>query len=852
MRLKQLLGVSLLLLITSAVAVAAGSQLTNVSVADKGSATTVILHASGAFTHTEYRPTDNLLLVDLSGVSAGKLKDSSQTVNRPGVVSYRVTGYTGASGNEVTRVEIGLAPSSVVTVNEIPGGVQVQIAEGAASKTTVPVAKATTPAPAPVAPKQTASAKIPAQVVPAKTAKLAIKDNPARPVSVRNPSVVRAKGGMDIEIATTGPVEPKVMKLTSPDRLVVDLPNSVPAGHPAAITVNSGDIKAVRIGRFQVEPPVTRVVVDLNSPRDFEVVPSAHKVTLKLRQAAAASEKTPVAPNAVVAEAKPEIAPAPAKSEAPATSEAAVAAAATPAAAPAVATSAAAPVTDTNAKATDYVFVEPKFQPKTDEVKPAVDAKAAAENAAKTVAAVDTASNPMMPPPSASMNPAAQPAPQQTPQPAVNMAQQQQQQQAAIGAPPKPKYSGEPISVNLKDVDLKDFFRLIHEISGLNIVLDPNVRGNLTLVLDDVPWDQALDIVLQNNQLDRRLEGNVLRIATNETFRKEAEGIRAKEEAQALAVPKVQLTHFLSYAHASDLMPIVKKFLSSRGDVVADPRTNSLVIQDIPSTLPAVQHLLSQLDRKTQEVEIETRVVAATRNFAREIGTQLGFGWGNGPSAVGGAGGVGTSPLNVTVANPRYFITGTQIPLFSNLPANGPTSGLSFSNASSNYRIDAILTLAESRGLLKVLSRPRITAQNNVGATVKQGVQIPVVTAAQLGGPPTTTYIAAELRMTVTPQITVENTIFMNVDVENTTPDFSRQVQGNPTLITQQATTSVLVNDGGTVVFGGVIQTQNSVNVTQVPLLGNIPVFGNLFKHTSVSTSTQELIFFITPKIVQT
>ena len=142
--------------------------------------------------------------------------------------------------------------------------------------------------------------------------------------------------------------------------------------------------------------------------------------------------------------------------------------------------------------------------------------------------------------------------------------------------------------------------------------------------------------------------------------------------------------------------------------------------------------------------------------------------------------------------------------------------------------------------------------QNNIGALVKQGVRIPVVTAAQLGGPPTTTYVEAALRLQVTPQITAENTIFMNIDVENTTPDFSRAVQGNPTLITQQATTSVLVTDGGTAVIGGVIQTQNSVNVFQVPILGDIPIFGNLFKHRSISTATQELIFFITPRIVQT
>jgi type IV pilus assembly protein PilQ len=160
--------------------------------------------------------------------------------------------------------------------------------------------------------------------------------------------------------------------------------------------------------------------------------------------------------------------------------------------------------------------------------------------------------------------------------------------------------------------------------------------------------------------------------------------------------------------------------------------------------------------------------------------------------------------------------------------------------------------MAESRGLLKILSRPRVVTQNNIQAFVKQGVRVPVVTAAQLGGPPTVTYVDAFLRLTVTPQITVENTIFLNVDVENTTPDFSRTVSGNPTLITSQATTQVLITDGGTVVIGGVIQTQNAINVFQVPLLGNIPVFGELFKRRSVSTSTQELIFFITPKIIQT
>jgi type IV pilus assembly protein PilQ len=444
-------------------------------------------------------------------------------------------------------------------------------------------------------------------------------------------------------------------------------------------------------------------------------------------------------------------------------------------------------------------------------------------------------------------------------QPAVNLAAEQKAQASQAPVSAGPKYTGEPISVNLKDVDLKDFFRLIHEISGLNVVLDPNVHGTLTIVLDDVPWDQALDIVLKNNDLARELEGNVLRIATVDTLKKEADGRRAQVEAEALAVEKVSVTRFLSYAHAKDVTLTVKKFLSQRGDVVADERTNAVIVSDIPKVIPIIDRLLTQLDRKTQEVEIEARVVAATRQFARDIGTQFGFGWGDGHSAIGGASAAGSSPTTVGNLTPGYITvpgtgttSGSSIPLFSNLGSTAPTSGLTFLNASNTVRIDAVLSMAESRGLLKVLSRPRVVTQNNIQALVKQGVRVPIVTQAQLGGPPTVTYVDAFLRLTVTPQITSENTIFLNVDVENTTPNFGQEVQGNPELITQQATTQVLVTDGGTVVIGGVIQTQNSINITQVPLLGNLPILGNLFKHTQVNTSNQELIFFITPRIIQT
>jgi type IV pilus assembly protein PilQ len=662
--------------------------------------------------------------------------------------------------------------------------------------------------------------------------------------------ITRGEDGISIELTAQGQMNPKLSTLDRPARVVLDLPATVAATNQRQFTIDSDVVKGVRVGMDDQTPPTTRVVVDLAKACPYELVPSGdNKLILKLHPAATAVAKSmpkssPVALKPVKTPAA--AAPAVLKNEMAAAKPASVIA----------------PAGDKKSSATDFVFVEPSYKPKDQaaEVSPIIAPPARATEAASKFAdkpaseLVNTSAHAAMQPQAAQSGNTGTVAIQ----PAVNLAAEQKAQLAANPAGVGAKYTGEPISVNLKDVDLKDFFRLIHEISGLNVVLDPNVHGSLTIVLDDVPWDQALDIVLKNNELARELDGNVLRIATLETLKKEADARRAQQEAQMMAVEKVTVTRFLSYAHSKDVVPTVKKFLTQRGDVISDDRTNAVIISDIPSVIPGIDRLLTQMDRKTQEVEIEARVVAATRSFARDLGTQLGFGWGNAHAAVGGAQSVGTTPTVVGGLTPGYIIstggssTGTQIPLFSNLPVTSPTSGLSFITASNNVRVDAVLTAAESRGLLKILSRPRVVTQNNIQALVRQGVRVPIVTQAQLGGPPTVTYVDAFLRLTVTPQITSEGTIFLNVDVENTTPDFGRTVQGNPTLITQQATTQVLVTDGGTVVIGGVIQTQNSVNVGQVPFLGNIPVLGNLFKHTTVTTSNQELIFFITPRIIQT
>jgi type IV pilus secretin PilQ/predicted competence protein len=816
MRLKQLLGIIVLAMGTIATATASVSQLSGVLVKSRENAGVVTILASGTLDHTEYRPADNLMLVDLAGVAIAHPDASVHTVFVPGIRSYRILGYRSASGAETARIEVNLLPGAKVAVSDIAGGVELRV----------------TGAPA---------------AVPSKEQIAAVADalTGIGPVShIRDVSIARGQQGLSVEITGSGPLTAKTMKLRSPDRLVLDIPNSVMEGHPREIAVNSNEVKSVRAARYQDAPPVTRVVVDLSGMREFDVVPAGNKLIVKLRENPATP---PVAAKAVTATA---VLPVPAPASA-------------------------APATKTEASHAPAASAIPGIeQIKNAETEVGATQSRADVAASRFTGGMQTVSSTNQPPFPANASLAAKPA-------AINAALQQQTQTGAsvqLGTSAATsctsgRYTGEPVSFNTKDLDLKDFFRLIQEVSGLNVVLDPAVHGTVSLYLNDVPWDQVLAIVLGNNGLECQLQGNVLRVATLETLKTEAEARSAQQTAQALAVPKQTITRYLNYGQSKDAVIIVKKFLSPRGDAVADPRTNSLIIEDIPSNFAKIEGLLKELDRKTPEVEIEARVVASTRSFARDIGTQLAVGFATGNNKIGGNPAAGNSPLittgpvpSTTIGTPPTTIgpstgnligsttTPGSIPLFSNLGAAAATSGLAFTNFTQNFRLDFFLSAAESRGLVKILSRPHLTTQNNVAATIKQGAQIPVVTAAQLGGPPTVQYISAFLRLTVTPQITAENTIFLNLDVENTTPDFSR-VSGsqlNPALETQQATTSVLVKDGGTVVIGGVVQTQNSLAIAQVPILGSIPILGYLFKHTNINTQTQELIFFITPKIIET
>jgi type IV pilus assembly protein PilQ len=618
-----------------------------------------------------------------------------------------------------------------------------------------------------------------------------------------------------IRVEGAGRLEVRASRMQNPERLVLDFNGARLGVQRTVIPGVSAPVRGVRIGQFR--PDIARVVVDLTGETPYQITHEGDALVVYFQMQ--------VTPDASVV----------------------------------------APVTSTSLESTKKSIEYVANAPKTTVNKSSASNAAAPRfslpgeltQPAVVLASLHEKSAPARP------DGGSQQASQLAAQQATTAATTVAAQQASTGgnAPQAGHYTGEPISVNLKDVDLKDFFRLIHEISGLNVVLDPNVKGTLTIVLDEVPWDQALDIVLQNNSLDKQLTGNVLRVATRETLKKEAESQRDLEKAQAEAVAPVTVTRVLSYAKATTMKDTLKKFLSARGDILSDDRSNQLIIRDIPSVIPTIDNLIRQLDRKSQQVEIEARVVSASRTFAQDIGVQWGFAGTTtgGRTIFGGPANVGVSPVVTGAGIPQPPLIGTPsssggsttpgLPLNVNLGAGVPTSGFYIGHRSPNFAVDLFITAAEAKGVGKLLSKPKVITQNNEKATVKQGTKIPIQTV--INNTISVQFIDAVLQLEVTPQITAEGTVFMDVLVENTQIDNGiPRVQGIPALDTQAAQTKVTVPDGGTVVIGGIIVTQQQTNITEVPIVGSLPIIGYLFRRTNVSVQSQELLFFITPRII--
>ncbi len=407
--------------------------------------------------------------------------------------------------------------------------------------------------------------------------------------------------------------------------------------------------------------------------------------------------------------------------------------------------------------------------------------------------------------------------------------------------------------------------RQLSDIGGVNLVIDPSVPLNapVDLKLTQVPWDQVLDVILKTTQLTYQVDGPVVRVMTREARTKELEDeTRQKKASQAapdLATARIRL----NYATAVAVKKLIEqgRIITDRGNVDVDERTNMLIVRDTAQNLDEIRRLLADLDKPEPQVEIEAKIIQTNHDTARQLGVQWGLNGRVSPDlgnttnlafpnngSISGRttqqGGVTQTPNDPRAG--QLSTTGTAV----NLPATGATSaiGLSLGAINGAFNLDVALSALEHKGQLKILSTPKVTTQNNQEAEVTQGFQVPIQIVAN--NTVTIQFKDAALKLTVTPQITAAGTVIMKIGLENGQPDFSRAVNGNPSINTQTAHTQVQVADGITTVIGGIVQSTETVAHDSTPGISKVPLLGWLFRHDTNESSNQELLIFITPRIL--
>jgi type IV pilus assembly protein PilQ len=416
----------------------------------------------------------------------------------------------------------------------------------------------------------------------------------------------------------------------------------------------------------------------------------------------------------------------------------------------------------------------------------------------------------------------------------------------------KEEYTGSPISLDLQDADIEHVLRLISEVAGYDLILDQEVSGTISLKLDSVPWDQALDLVLMQKSLGMVQQGNILRVAPVQTLQKEQEQIlkarrsslQAQKSKQDLAPLHTEYIQ-INYAKSPDLQKSVQKFLSDRGEISHDAKTNQLIVSDTAQAIDKVRSVVRKLDRAERQVLIEARLVYATDEFQRSMGIK----WGGGQSSThsGGkyvSGIYGSQGGTEPIADPDF--SGYAV----NLPIQGASTfglGAFFSKITGNemYTLDAKLDLGESQGQVNTISSPRVVTLNNQLAEITQGTKIATKNESESGGT-TTEYVDATLKLAVTPQITPDNTLILELDISDDSP-----VTGGEDIETRSLQTRLFVDNDQTVVIGGVQQLNQSNVQDRVPGLARIPLLGWLFKNEYKTRTKRELLIFIRPHILQ-
>lgn len=775
----------------------------------------VLLQTSGNPAYTSYSPTPGVFVVDLTATKAPSL--TIPTALPAGLISLAADEAV-EMGNRLTRVTFRLSQPLTPEVSASDHGVAVKIAGGsstAAAETAVPEQKA-----------EASKSEAP-HLEPIAEPVTPVAEPVARSESLQFPKArtlkrVDASGSgdsLEVRLAADGAIEYKSFVLENPTRVVIDLDGVRNAVVKSTLALANGPVKRVRVGQFKGQPdPVTRVVLDLDKKIDYSVARDGDFVRITFGAKPPASN--PVEPVAVVA------APAPAKPSEPAMKDAKAAKGDIPSQVPVIAENATWKMPDSPAKEAHPVIRGPA-----DQAPPPTSKRTTKTTQPATAAPAPAGTAPT--PENVFSEPApAGPAPRQ--------------QVLTGGAPAAGKtlsvgekvYSGEPISLNLKDADIKDVLRTFAQLTGLNMAIDPQVSGSVTVDFVDVPWDQALELILRQNSLAYKLEGNVMRVGTIDRLAAETVATRRLAEEERLNVPLQTVSFKLSYARANEVQGLLREIASPRARIIVDARTNQLIVSEIPQYLQTMRNLIDSIDIPTRQVVIEARIVEASKVFQQ----QWGFVWGfNG--VLDPALGTGTGLI---FPNRVGYKAGP----FSFGPGN-PVLDLTLTDVLGTFNLDLALNASEFEGLVKVISAPKVMTQDNQPAEIRSGFQIPFQTRVNFTT--TISYVDATLSLTVTPQITEAGTVIMDIAVQKNEPSTGLAIEGaaGTPLSTRTARTRLMVRDGGTALIGGIYKVTDNKSQTRLPFLHQIPVIGYLFKTHNISSTHDELLIFITPRIVR-
>ena len=662
---------------------------------------------------------------------------------------------------------------------------------------------------------------------------------------------------INIKASLSGKAVSQVFALDNPLRLVVDLLDTIYADSQSVRMVGKNGVERVRASQFQLANPytITRIVFDLTEPKFYTMDIAKNGLSITFHETAP-PEPIPVSAPPLPELEEPISSPPEEEARTPEkTEENKVEAAPQPADPLQVEGVTAPEKTESKKEDPEPQPADPPEEVTSPQPEEKPDTKVEVEDKEEPKKTEEMKTQPAPEEKEVTPPPAIKPPVSPPVENGKNGSLQEQFQPRTI-AEPEETYQGEILSFKFKDADLRDVVLYLGDFAGLNVVFDPEVRGTVTVDLKDVPWDQALDVILRVNKMGKVLEGNILRIAPISVLTREDEEQRKLAESKEMAGPIVVKTFTLSYSKAEEVQSLLRNKMSDRGEIIIDSRTNTLIVSDVKDRIELIEELITVFDTATPQVSIEARIVEATSNFVRNLGIQWGFKgiadpfYGNQTSLE--------FPHKVLADGaliPQGIVTkGIGGPLGGyaiNLPAPAFTTaiGLSFANILDTFRLDMAISALETSGEGRIISAPQVTTQNNTEAEILQGRQIPVQTVANFTV--TTQYVNAALELRATPQITAEGTIIMYIEIRNNAADFANLVNGIPPIITQSARTTVMVPDGGTTVIGGIYRTEDSITRERVPLFHKIPLLGNLFKSFARTKQNRELLIFITPRIIK-